>query len=397
MLRRLITILVLIAAAAAVAWALWPQPVAVETTQIARQDIAITIEEEAKSRIRAVFTVSAPIAGQMLRVNLNAGDAVIKDESIVASIQPAGPGLLDARARRVAEAAVEAARAAVDFAAAEVRQAEAQLAFATEELTRATMLVRRGTISARAYDKAKLDEETATAALQSANASLRVRQRELERAEAALIEGSSGGGNGTCCVEVRAPVSGRVLRVLTQSEQVVQAGTPMVEIGDPADIEIVSELLSRDAVRITPGAAAIIDGWGGPPLAARVTRIDPSAVTKVSALGIEEQRVSTILRLDGDPAQWASLGHGFRVVVHISLLRVDQAVAVPIGALFRKGADWAVYVVAGGKARLRTLEIGARNTEHAEVLAGLTEGDVVILHPSDLVEDGVAVNAAPLP
>lgn len=394
MLRRLLTILVLIAAAGALAWALWPQPVAVEVAPITRQDIAITIEEEGKSRIREVFTVSAPIAGQMQRVNLNAGDAVIKGETVVATIQPAGPGLLDARARRVAEAAVEAARAAVDLAAAEVRQAEAQRAFAQEELARATTLVRRGTIPTRAHDKAKLDVETAEAALESAKASLRVRQRELERAEAALIEGS-GGGSGTCCVDVRAPVSGRVLKVLTQSEQVVQAGTPLVEIGDPADIEIVTDLLSRDAVRIRPGAEAVIDGWGGPPLAAKVTRIDPSAFTRVSALGIEEQRVSTILTLEGDPAQWASLGHGFRVVVHIALQRVDGAVAVPIGALFRKGAEWAVYAMTDGRARLRTVQIGARNSEHAEVLAGLAEGDLVILHPSDLVVDGIAVRAAP--
>jgi HlyD family secretion protein len=396
MLRRLITILVVIAAAGTLAWVLWPQPIAVETEAIKLRTIEVVVEEEGKSRIRDVFTVSAPITGQMLRVNLHAGDAVTKDETVVASIQPADPGLLDARARRVAEAAVEAARAAVDLAAAQVRETEAQLAFANEELDRAATLVRRGTISQRAYDKAKLDVETAAAAVESAKAQLRVRKRQLESAEAALIEGGASGG-ATCCVDVRAPVSGRVLRVLTESEQVVQAGTPLVEIGDPADLEIVADLLSRDAVQIKPGATATIEGWGGPILTAKVTRIDPSAATKVSALGIEEQRVSTILSLDGDPSSWSELGHGFRVVVRISLWKGDNLIAVPIGSLFRRGADWGVYVVVDGKAQLRTIEIGARNNEYAEVASGLAENDVVILHPSDLVSDGSSVIADTAP
>ncbi len=393
MLRRLLTVLIAIAVAGAAAWALWPRPVAVETAAVARQAIEVAVEEEGKSRIREVFTVSAPSSGQMLRVNLHAGDEVVKGETIVASIRPADPGLLDARTRRVAEAAIDAARAAVDLAAAEVRQSEAQLAFAKSELERATSLVRRGTISERAFEKAKLDVESAEAALESVKASQMVRRRELERAEAALIEDDGGGGGSTCCIEVRAPVSGRVLRVLTESEQVVQAGTPLVEIGDPADIEIVAELLSRDAVQIREGAPALIEGWGGPPLRASVDRIDPSAVTKVSALGIEEQRVSVVLRLDGKPGDWAALGHGFRVVARITLWKGEGLVSVPIGALFRQGADWAAYAVEDGVARLRLLELGVRNADVAEVKAGLAEGDIVILHPSDQVADGVSVNA----
>ena len=394
MLRRLIALLIGVAVLAALAWALWPRPIDVETATVSRRDIDIVVEEEGKSRIRDVFTVSAPISGEMLRVNLHAGDAVVKDETIVASIKPAAPGLLDARAKRVAEAAAEAARAAVDLAAAQVRQAEAQLAFMQEELNRAATLVRRGTISQRAYDKAKLDVETAAAALESAKAALRVRQRELESAEAALIE-TSGGGAATCCTDVRAPVSGRVLRVLTESEQVVQAGTPLLEIGDPADLEIVADLLSRDAVRIKPGADAMIEGWGGEPLIAKVERIDPSAVTKVSALGIEEQRGSVILTLEGDSNNWSKLGHDFRVIVRISLFKGENLLAVPIGALFRQGADWAVYVIADGRAQLRKVQLGARNTEHAEVTEGLVEGDAVIVHPSDRVSDGVEVNPLP--
>lgn len=392
--RRLISVLIVMAVLGALAWALWPKPVAVETAVIARRDIAVFIEDEGKSRIRDVFTVSAPISGQMLRVNLHAGDEVVEKLTIVASIKPADPGLLDARSRRVAEAAAGAARAGVDLAAAQVRQAEAQLGFLRNELTRATTLVRGGTISERAFEKAKLDAETAAAALESVKAALMVRQRELESARAALIEGSSGAAP-ACCVEVRAPVSGRILRILTESEQVVQAGTPLAEIGDPGDVEIAADLLSRDAVQIKPGAAAVIEGWGGGPLAAKVSRIDPSATTKVSALGIEEQRVPVVLTLDGDPKTWAGLGHGFRVVARISLWRGENLLAVPIGALFRQGADWAVYVAEAGAARLKMVKLGARNQDVAEVTDGLAEGMVVILHPSDLVSDGVAVSATP--
>ena len=391
MLRRLITLLVLAAVVAAVIWALWPKPVPVETAQVARHDIEITVEEEGKSRIRDVFTVSAPTGGQMLRVNLDAGDPVVKGMTVVASIKPADPALLDARTRRVAEASVESARAAVDLAVAVVRQAEAQLAFLNGELERAKTLVTRGTISERAYQKAQLDAETAAAALESAKASLMVQRRELERAEAALTE-SGANGSATCCVDVRAPVSVRVLRVMIESEQVVQAGTPLLQIGDPADLEIVADLLSRDAVQIKPGAAAIIDGWGGKALKAKVKRIDPSATTKISALGIEEQRVQAVLTLDDEPDLRAGLGDGFRVIVRISLWKGDGLVAIPIGALFRQGAEWAAYAIKDGKAELKTLQLGARNGEFAEVTSGLSEGEKVILHPSDQVADGVRVN-----
>ena len=394
MMRRMVTLVIVLAVAAAAIWALWPKPVDVETVAIGRRDIAVTIEEEGKSRIRDVFTVSAPIAGQMERMNLHAGDTVQRDKSVVASIRPVDPGLLDARARRVAEAAVAAAQAAVDLAGAEVRQAEAQMVFMRGELTRATALVRRGTISERAFEKSQLDLDTAAAVVESAKAGFVVRQRELDSARAVLVEGR-GTAQTQCCNDVLAPVSGRVLRVLSESAQVVQAGTPLAEIGDPADLEIVTELLSRDAVQIAPGAAAQIDNWGGPPLAARVTRIDPLAVTKVSALGIEEQRVSVVLTLDGDAAQWVKLGHDFRVVARISLWEGKNLLAVPIGALFRNGTGWAVFVSDQGVARLRNVTIGQRNADDAEVLDGLAEGEAVILHPSDRVADGVRIAATP--
>lgn len=388
MLRRLLTLAILLAVLAALAWAFWPRPLPVETAVIERRDISVTVEEEGKSRIREVFAVSAPITGQVLRIRLHPGDRVVKDETVVVSLRPAAPGLLDARLKRVAEAAAASARASVGLAAAEVKQTEAQLTFLQTELARAERLSRQGTISERALDKARLDVATAAAALDSAKASLTVRERELQRAEAALIENEA--SEGPCCTEIKAPVTGSILRVLTESEQVVQAGTPLVEIGDPADIEVVTEVLSRDAVEIRPGAGAVIDNWGGPPLAARVTRVEPSAVTKVSALGIEEQRVAVILDLV-EEAGSAALGDGFRVVARITVWEGKGLVAVPVAALFRQGGDWAVYRVVNGKAELSLLELGRRNAAYAEVKSGLEGGDVVVLHPSDQMEHGVAV------
>jgi HlyD family secretion protein len=215
-----------------------------------------------------------------------------------------------------------------------------------------------------------------------------VRQKELQRAEAALIENEA--SEGPCCTEITAPVTGRILRVLTESEQVVQAGTPLIEIGNPSDIEIVAEVLSRDAVEIRPGAAAIIDNWGGPPLPATVRRVEPSAITKVSALGIEEQRVPVILDLAEAPGA-DRLGDGFRVVARITVWKGRQVVAVPVAALFRQGGDWAVYVVVDGRAELRLVELGRRNSAFSQVTDGLAAGEVVVIHPSDQMEDGVAV------
>ena len=391
MLRRLITIFILVALAAALAWSLWPRPLPVETAAIARRDIAVAVEEEGKARIREVFTVSAPIAGEALRIDLHAGDAVVKDETVVVSIRPASPGLLDARLKRVAEAAAAAARSGVGLAEAEVKQAEAQLTFLEAELTRAERLSRQGAVSERALDQARLAVATASATLDSAKASLEVRRKELERAEAALIE--TGTSAGPCCTEIRAPVSGRILRVLAESEQVVQAGTPLMEIGDPADIEIVADVLSRDAVEIVPGAGAMIEGWGGPPLVARVRRVEPSAFTKVSALGIEEQRVPVILDVL-DQVQSKPLGDGFRVVARITVWEGKGVVAVPVAALFREGGDWAVYRVADGRAALAPVALGRRNDSFAEVTGGLAEGDSVVLHASDQMRNGIAV--APL-
>lgn len=394
MFGRIAIVVAALLVAAGLGWALWPRPVEVETAPIARSSFDVLVEEEGQSRIREVFTVSAPVTGQLQRLSLHAGDAVRADETVVAIIRPAGPGLLDERSRRMAEATAETARAGVDMASTQLAQAQKQLDFAERTLERTVSLSQRGLVSAQTLEKAQYDYDAATSALQSAQASLGVRQSELASAEAALIEGVGGSGSESCCIELRAPVSGRILEVLSESEQVVQAGTPLLNIGDPANLEIVVELSSRDAVQLEPGARATIDGWGGPPLAAELVRIDPMAVTKVSALGIEEQRTGATLRLLAPPEQWQRLGHGFRVVAHIVRWHGEDLLTIPIGALFRLGGDWATFVVEDGRATARRIELGERNAELAEVVAGLEAGDEVILHPADTIVDGTGVAVA---
>jgi HlyD family secretion protein len=388
MLRKLLAGAVVIAVFAALAWAFWPRPIMVETAVIEKRDLRVEVEEEGKSRIREIFTVSAPISGETLRIGFHAGDRVEKNKTVVVSMKPVTPGLLDARLRGVAQAAIASAEAGLGLAQAEVKQAEAQLAFLKTELSRAERLAMQGTIAERTLEKARLDAETAAAGLDSARASLTVRERELEQAEAALIE--TGTDEAACCTEIRAPATGHILRVLAESQQVVQAGTRLMEIGDPRDLEIVTDVLSRDAVEIRPGAEAVIENWGGPPLRARVRRVEPSAVTKVSALGIEEQRVAVILDL-ADKSEAAALGDGFRVEVRIGVWEGKNVNAVPIAALFRQGGDWAVFVVRNGRAQVQLLKLGRRNADFAEVRAGLSHGDAVVLHPSDDLTEGRTV------
>lgn len=389
--RRLIPIAAALAVLAFLVWAFMPRPVEVELGEVALRPLEVAVEEEGEAKIREVFTVSATITGKLQRIGLHAGDEVTEGQP-VASIGPAAPVLLDSRARAVAEATAAAARAATELARAQLAQAEATRDFMAGEASRAVALFQKGAMSQRAYDIAVREQKTAEAAVSSAVANLAVREKELESALAVLSLDGAGSG-ASCCVEILAPVSGKVLRVLTESEQVVQTGTPILELGDPGNLEIVVDLLSRDAVRVTEGAVAMVSGWGGAPTAAKVERIEPAAVTRVSALGIEEQRVTVILRLTGARSDWQGLGHGFRVIARIALWREEEVLTIPVGALFRDGPDWATYAEADGRAVLRRITLGERNEDFAQVLEGLQPGDRVILHPSDQVADGVGIVA----
>ena len=299
-LKRGLMVAAVLALAGALAWALWPKPVGVDFAQVTRGPFLVTVDEEGKTRIKDVYTVSAPISGKLLRRPLEVGDRVKKDVTTVATIEPSAPPFLDVRTLRELEAQVEAGKAAVALAEAEIRQAESELEFAENELTRARALIRNKTISERAHEKARIDADTRRAAVARAKSNLEVRKRELESAQARLIgpeEAWKGEVPVGCCVTVRAPVSGRVLRLIQESERVVLSGTPLVDIGDPADLELMVEYLSTDAVKVREGANAAVEGWGGAPLTAKVTRVEPAGFTKVSALGIEEQRVRIILSL----------------------------------------------------------------------------------------------------
>ena len=394
--RRILPVLAVLALLGLAVWALLPRPVEVELAAISPRTIAVTVEEEGTAEIREVFVVSAPIAGRLRRSDLHAGDPVVAGKTVVAAIGPAAPALLDARSRAVAEASLAAAEAAVDLARAQLVQARATLDFRRAEADRAAALFDRAAIARHVLDLALLERATAEAALQSAEASLAVRGRERDSA-AAVLDGAAAAAAEACCVTVTAPVSGQVLRVLTEDEQVVGPATPLVEIGDPADLRVRVDLLSRDAVRVRPGAEARITGWGGPDLTAVVERIEPAAETRVSALGIDEQRVQVLLRLTGDAQGRQGLGHGYRVVARITLMTVPEALSIPVGALFRDGSDWATFVVKDGKADLRRIALGERDDEFAQVVQGLAAGDEVILHPSDLVSAGVSVTARPRP
>jgi HlyD family secretion protein len=394
-----------------------PQPVPVDFAEVTRGRLVVTVDEEGETRVRDVFVVSAPVAGRARRIDVEVGDEVIAGETVVAMIEPVDPTLLDARSATEAQAAVRAAQAELDFA--------------TRELSRQKQLGERGVASARDLDSADKAFRTAKANLENARARLVARDAMRNR-EKNIRSGGAAAGSDDCCIPVYAPVSGAVLRVVRESAGVVQPGESLIEIGDPKALEIVVDLLSADAVRVERGQEVWIEQWGGGELLkGRVRRVEPYGFTKVSALGIEEQRVNVIIDFTDPPAKWGRLGHGYRVETRIVLWRGDDVVKLPLSALFRANdgtnagngsqeeergvgaaggpaagaggdsaasrataaADWAVFVNKKGKARLRSVSRGHHNGLEVEITTGLEPGERVVLHPSDRVQDGVRVEA----
>ena len=305
---------------------------------------------------------------------------------------------LDLRSKAQAEAAVDAADAARALAEAELEEAEAELDFAATEVERARRLISNNTISRRTLDDAERAFKTRRAALARATSALRMRDFELAQAKAQLVSPTETlamhGEHDACeCVPITAPVSGRILSVVHESEGVVEAGHPLAEIGDPRDLEIVVDFLSPDAVQVRPDQRVIIEEWGGSSLNGRVRRLEPAGFTKTSALGIEEQRVNIIVDLEGPPEDWQLLSHGYRVEARIVLWEGDGVLKLPLTALFRDGDQWAVFVDDVGTAQRRPVEIGQRTGLEAEVIDGLDEGEQVVLHPSDRVAEGVRIQA----
>jgi len=379
-----------LALAVLLALAFRPQPVLVDLADVTRNALTVSVRDEARTRVREVYVVSAPLGGRLLRINHHAGDSVAAGD-VLATILPGDPALLDARSQVEARAAVRSAEAALAFANAEAERAGLEYNFARTEAERIETLFGTGVASQGAVDRVRLARRTAFAGLNTARANIARVEAELEAAQARLSRPGQDSGNGGL-VEIHAPVTGRLLRVLQESESIVAPGTPVLEMGDPADLEIVVEFLSTDAVQIHEGDAAAITAWGGnQPLRGRVRRIEPYGFIKVSALGVEEQRVNVIIDLLDEPAQWAALGHGYRVEAAVTIWRQDEIVQLPVAALFRSEGQWAVYRVEEGRATLRTVEIGQENGRMAQIISGLEAGDTIVMYPGPQIHDGIAV------
>ncbi len=380
---------------AALVWtAIRPVPVPAELVEVGRGPMQVTLDVDGVTRIREVWEVSSPIAGTARRSPVRVGDPVVGGETLVGVVEPVAPSLLDRRSRIQAEAAVHEAEAALVAAESRMAQALEDLNYAKIRHNRAQALVERGIASQVRLEDAAQALKVEEAARDAAISARLMAQSTLDRARAALIGPAEPGAPAeVCCVEIRAPASGVVLAIDRLSARPVAVGERLLSIGDPADLEIVADPLSRDAVRIPDGATANVERWGGPgALQARLRRIEPSAVTETSALGIEEQRVEAIFDFIDPPGAPARLGDGYAVRLRIVLWQSADALQVPVGALFRDGAEWAAFALRDGRARLVVLRIGERNDRTAQVIDGLTKGDVVITHPSDKVVDGAAID-----
>jgi len=370
--------------------ALWPQAVTVDVGAVTRGRLVVTVDEEGETRLHHRFSVSAPVAGRVLRIELDPGDVVEKNKTVVARMRSDAPALLDARTRAEAEAVFAAAQSVVGRARAEEQRARAALELAASELKRERALVESGLTTRQSLEAKETAVVTAEEGLRAAEFAAAAAGAQLDQARARLRPSTLEAGGRI--LPVLAPVDGVVLRRFRESESVVPAGEPLVEIGDPSHLEIVSDLLSTDAVKVKPGMRVSVEDWGGDePLGARVERVEPYGFTKVSALGVEEQRVNVIIDLDDDRAAWKAMGDGYRVEVRIATWAAENVVKVPTSALFREGPLWAVYVMEGGRARRATVDLGQRTNTEAEVLSGLQEGQQVVLHPPDTLTDGARV------
>ena len=383
-----------LALAGAVVWALWPEPLVVDLGEVTTGPMRGTVLAEGVTRVRDPFSVAAPIAGTLQRSPVEVGDPVLRAETVLAVIQPAAPVLMDARSRAQAEAAVTEARAALSLAETGVTAAEAALALAESQLARGRSLAQSGIIPPRTLEDLETAQITATQRLAAARSEVDLARASLVRAEAQLIGPSADGeiAPSECCLRLTAPHDGVVLTLADPSERPVQAGEPLMTLGDLAELEIVVDLLSSDAVQVAPGMAAEVDRWGGPgALQAVVRRVAPSAVTKISALGIEEQRVRVHLDLTDPPESRPGLGDGFRVFVRLLLWQEEAVLQLPQSALFRHGEGWAVFRVTGDRAELVPVQIGRQVEDSAELLSGLAEGDRLVIFPSSALQDGTAV------
>ncbi|MBT56333.1 MAG: RND transporter [Mameliella sp.] len=397
--RLVLTLITVALVAGALTAAFWPRPLLVDLGTVTRGPMQVTIDEEGRTRVAEAYVVSTPVAGRLLRVQVNPGDPVVRGKTVVAHMRPSNPSALDVRTREQALAAVQAAEAALRVARADLNAAIANRDLANSELSRTVQLNERLVASAAELYLARQNARVAEASVETSEAAISMREADLANARAQLIGFDDQGlaaainGNASDDIPLHAPADGRILRVIQQSETTLPAGAAIMEIGDVhSDLEVVVELISSDAVQIATGAPVIIDDWGGvAPLQGEVRRIDPFGITKFSALGVEEQRVPVTVALT-DPSEIRSgLGHGYRVETRIVIWSDEDALKVPASALFRANDGWAVFVMLDGVAGRRTVEIGRNNGIDAEVLGGLNAGDRVVLYPSAAIEDGASI------
>lgn len=369
--------------------AIKPKPVPVDLAKIEAGPMQVTINEEGVTRVRNIYQVFPPISGHLDRISLEEGDSVTANTTVIGRIHPADPPFLDQRTQAEIAASIDAARSSVRLAEVNLSRAEADAKLAEVEFQRSLELQRNDFVSQAALDKKETEVLLKRAEVDRAKANISLRNAELKALEARQTQPNtlrSSDENKTCCIDIMAPVSGTILKIFNKSEQVVLSTNPIMEIGNPKDIEVAIDLLSSDAVRVREGAQVIIGEWGGDkPLTGIVRRIDPAGFTKVSALGIEEQRVNVVLDLDTIPD---TLGHGYRVFANFVIWSKENVLQVPIGALFRKDGDWTVFVREDNRVAYQQITIGNMNDQMAEILDGLEPDQEVVLFPNDQLADG---------
>lgn len=394
---------------------MWPRAVPVEVAAVTRGPLAVTVDEEGMTRVKNRYVVSAPVAGLLRRIDWKAGASVEAGKTVLAVLETSGADFLDARSQAQAQARVQAAEARREMAAAQRDGAQAAQALAQSELERARVLREKKTLSQQEFDVAQMRGTTAAQDERAAEFALQVADFELQQARALLIREGRGAvvqgptaesgasaapGPGTAPglnaepLIITSPVNGRILRVLQESGRVVPSGFPLLEIGDPTDLEVRVEVLSRDGVAIQPGARVMLEQWGGPqPLEARVRLVEPSAFTKISALGVEEQRVYVIADFVDPVERRPTLGDSYRVEARIVTWEGRDVLQASAGALFQRGGAWQAFVMDGSQVRLRPVQVGHGNGLQTEITGGLQEGDRVIMYPGDKVGEGKRVKA----
>jgi HlyD family secretion protein len=388
--RRRLPLLGLIVLAALITAGLWPRAVSVEVATVTRGPLVVTVDEEGMTRVKHRHVISAPVAGQLRRIDWKAGASVVAGKTVLAVLESTGADFLDARTQAQAEARVRAAEAAREAAQAQVERTKAASRMFAAELQRALSLREQKVLSAQEFDAAQMRAETSAQDARAAEFGLRIAEFELQQARAVLSRGQPGGS--TEPLVITAPVDGKILRVMQESARVVSAGFALMEVGDPTDLEARIEVLSRDGVAVRPGARVMLEQWGGSePLNARVRLVEPSAFTKISALGVEEQRVYVIADFTDPLERRATLGDNYRVEARIVIWENAQALRAPAGAVFQRGGEWKVFMVDGGRARLRTISVGRSNGVQTEILSGLEEAARVVVYPGDKVAEGTRV------